>query len=194
MGFIYNTSKTQTSPPNVFSNPSEMINFPIWKLFSGDAGKDPFFELRMKASVIAMAKFLDFLDQTETYKYYPLGLKVKDALYYDSYREEHKNIVTQLATHSYFFEKETLHSKTIFNDKEWVRATLNELDLWPIQYEIHYECFTRPPNSSSAEPLYRRIEVSKAMQIYSQKLEKFSFNEENEWSHLWNLIIKEYSD
>lgn len=171
---------------------SEKLNFTNLKIFTGDAGEDPFFDLRMEAAVIAMTQFLDFIDQTETYQYYPLGLNVRNALYHGEYGGDHKEIILQLAAHSYFFEKETYHQGTVFKKEDWVRVMLNELDLWPKQFEIHYECFFNSRKIFNQEPLYRRVEVSKIIQPYMQKLEKYCFDEKKEWGHIWNLIMHEY--
>lgn len=192
MSFVYNTSKSKESLSHNSISVSETINFQNLKIFTGDAGKDPFFNLRMEAAVVAMAQFLDFMDQTETYQYYPLGLDVRNASYHGEYSGAHKEIVLQLAVHSYFFEKETHHPGTIFKKEDWVRATLNELDLWPKQFEVHYECFFTSQKILGKEPIYRRVEVSQIIQIYMKKLGKYCFNENKEWAHVWNLIMQEY--
>lgn len=170
----------------------EVINFPDWKIFEGDAGSDPFFELRMKGAIVAMAKFLDYIDQTETYQYYPYGRKMKDNFSFGLSSFDEKQAVLQLAKHGYFFEKESTHPKTIFQNKDWIRVTLNEIDLWPNQIEIQYERFLSAC-SYSTDPIFRRVEIMQVMALYEKKIEKFSFQAEKEWAHLWNLVVQEYN-
>lgn len=172
---------------------SESLYFPDWKIFEGDAGQDPFFDLRMKASIIAMAQFLDYIDQTETYQYYPYGIWLQEAADYDDHQKDYKNIVLQLAAHSYIFEQEMWYSRnSLFQQNDWVKATLHKVDLWPHQTEIRYDFFVSSshPALKNKGPIYRRVEVAKIISTYQKKLEKFSFNQVREWTHLWQLILK----
>lgn len=166
-----------------------VTNFSDLVVFEGDAGKDPFFDLRMKAAIIAMAEFLDYIDQTESYQYYPLGSKLKDAFYYDYREKMSKELVLQLAKYSYFFEREKSFPKTQFRKGNWVKAYLEELGPWPTQFVIYYECFLENYSPLNNEyEIRRRVEVQSIIQQFQNKIEKFSFDADREWTRIWNLI------
>lgn len=200
MNIIYNSESNNKNKSSEVGGRfvGEVKNFPNLMVFEGNAKPKTIFNFRMQASILAMAELLDYIDQTVSYKYYPYGDQLKAALYYDCHKDLHKKIVLQLASHSHFFEQETEYERTVFQEKDTVRVSLNELDLWPIQFEILYESFIKPSypflHKAPSQPKYRRIEVLNIISLYDLEVKVLKLNNENEWSHLWMLIKEQYSN